>query len=68
MHLTILEAIERLDLVAARAIVRETILNTNVQMRKGIWLWFRDLAASSHVDREEVTPTHAAEEERTGHG
>jgi DNA-binding GntR family transcriptional regulator len=38
MHLTILEAIERHDLVAARAIVRETILNTNVQMRKGIWL------------------------------
>lgn len=42
-HLAIMEALERHDAVAAREIVRETILNTHVQMRKGIWLRFRDV-------------------------
>ncbi len=49
-HLRILGAIERHDPVAAREIVRETILSTNVRMRKGVWLRFRDLAAPSQVD------------------
>jgi DNA-binding FadR family transcriptional regulator len=54
-HLTILETIARHDPIAAGALVRETILNTSVQMRKGVWLRFRDLAAPSRVDREPVT-------------
>ena len=42
-HLAILDTLEHHDAVAAREIVRETILNTHVQMRKGVWLRFRDV-------------------------
>jgi DNA-binding GntR family transcriptional regulator len=42
-HLAILAAIERHDRAEAYRVVRGTILDTNVMMRKGVWLRFRDV-------------------------
>lgn len=46
-HQRILDAIAGHDAIAAGKMVRETILNTNVMIQKGVWVRYRDLLERS---------------------
>ncbi|HVC33394.1 MAG TPA: GntR family transcriptional regulator [Chloroflexota bacterium] len=60
-HLTILAAIESHDEAEASRIVRGTILDTHVMMRKGVWLRFRDVVER---DQEAFQRSRSALERR----